>query len=490
MAENNTDTIDVDKFLNLLLPSLPDNLHGLIRDNRDEFHKIFCNLSFRKRRACIDILSTRASEFRKHLLILELLGYPVASVPQLFNDLFEYKKTAHMEDKRISDSAACMPRHFSGTFDLAEYYAGNTGFQHQRSEPSNGTPLQLWQKMSLGSPDMRICFFDPHVKWYGNPNYGAGSSGFQHQRLEPSNDLAISVDWSLRVPKLPRVMFLDEEPTLLMTKSILPLEEDLHSNAAGTRYLSNQQKDVAISVAELLGGPEPSRARNPNNGAAGILFQYQRSEPSAGTPLHYIAARHSADVAISAAGHGTPPYHHTTGFHTNTAGTDLAISVAGSPSVPKPSHATVLDYVTNLMKEISVSLNGNPQLARDHPKWFTTLLGINGGVIITLISKSTSNNPQSLSTEIMESFTALSAVVGFSASLAGLYLITNKPQTLPVSCDSEVATPKMGIVGGIATAFAFMAGVLLLLPNNPFRWITLGLASAAFLIPVLIKLLR
>ncbi|XP_022761540.1 uncharacterized protein LOC111307691 isoform X3 [Durio zibethinus] len=400
MAENNTDTIDVDKFLNLLLPSLPDNLHGLIRDNRDEFHKIFCNLSFRKRRACIDILSTRASEFRKHLLILELLGYPVASVPQLFNDLFEYKKTAHMED------------------------------------------------------------------------------------------LAISVDWSLRVPKLPRVMFLDEEPTLLMTKSILPLEEDLHSNAAGTRYLSNQQKDVAISVAELLGGPEPSRARNPNNGAAGILFQYQRSEPSAGTPLHYIAARHSADVAISAAGHGTPPYHHTTGFHTNTAGTDLAISVAGSPSVPKPSHATVLDYVTNLMKEISVSLNGNPQLARDHPKWFTTLLGINGGVIITLISKSTSNNPQSLSTEIMESFTALSAVVGFSASLAGLYLITNKPQTLPVSCDSEVATPKMGIVGGIATAFAFMAGVLLLLPNNPFRWITLGLASAAFLIPVLIKLLR
>ncbi|XP_022761539.1 uncharacterized protein LOC111307691 isoform X2 [Durio zibethinus] len=455
MAENNTDTIDVDKFLNLLLPSLPDNLHGLIRDNRDEFHKIFCNLSFRKRRACIDILSTRASEFRKHLLILELLGYPVASVPQLFNDLFEYKKTAHMEDKRISDSAACMPRHFSGTFDLAEYYAGNTGFQHQRSEPSNGTPLQLWQKMSLGSPD-----------------------------------LAISVDWSLRVPKLPRVMFLDEEPTLLMTKSILPLEEDLHSNAAGTRYLSNQQKDVAISVAELLGGPEPSRARNPNNGAAGILFQYQRSEPSAGTPLHYIAARHSADVAISAAGHGTPPYHHTTGFHTNTAGTDLAISVAGSPSVPKPSHATVLDYVTNLMKEISVSLNGNPQLARDHPKWFTTLLGINGGVIITLISKSTSNNPQSLSTEIMESFTALSAVVGFSASLAGLYLITNKPQTLPVSCDSEVATPKMGIVGGIATAFAFMAGVLLLLPNNPFRWITLGLASAAFLIPVLIKLLR
>ncbi|XP_022760805.1 uncharacterized protein LOC111306995 [Durio zibethinus] len=280
---------------------------------------------------------------------------------------------------------------------------------------------------------------------YGNPNNGTGKTGLLYAWLAPSKAASIL--------HLQNVAF------------------GLHDMPRCTRAI----------LAENYG--------NPNNGTGSTGFQRQRSGPSNGSLVHHdTAGLHGntagTDVAISAAGHGTPPYHDN-----NTVGTDLAISVAGHRSVLKPSHATVLDDITNLMKEIFASLNGNPQLARDYPKWFTTLLGINGGVIITLISKSTSNNPQSLSTEIMESFTALSAVVGFSASLAGLYLITNKPQTLPFSCDSEIATRKVGIVGGIATAFAFIAGVLLLLPNNPFRWITMGLAAALLLIPFLIRFL-
>ncbi|KAK5804906.1 hypothetical protein PVK06_032558 [Gossypium arboreum] len=88
----------------------------------------------------------------------------------------------------------------------------------------------------------------------------------------------------------------------------------------------------------------------------------------------------------------------------------------------------------------------------------------------------------------MESFAACCALVGFVASLAGLYLTTNKPKSLPFGCDPEVSTQKMGIVGGLASAFGFISGVLLLLPNNLFRGITMTMAFAAFIVPIFIKL--
>ncbi|KAK8684780.1 hypothetical protein V6N13_040796 [Hibiscus sabdariffa] len=124
---------------------------------------------------------------------------------------------------------------------------------------------------------------------------------------------------------------------------------------------------------------------------------------------------------------------------------------------------------------------------RDYPAWFKTLLGINSGVLLSLIAKSTSNNAQSVPTLTIESLAACGAVVGFTTSLAGQYLSTNKPKTLPFGGDPEVLTPKMAIVSGLATACGFAAGVLLLLPNNLFRGITMATAFAAITIPMFIK---
>ncbi|PPR92929.1 hypothetical protein GOBAR_AA27754 [Gossypium barbadense] len=70
----------------------------------------------------------------------------------------------------------------------------------------------------------------------------------------------------------------------------------------------------------------------------------------------------------------------------------------------------------------------------------------------------------------------------------GLYLTTNMPKSLPFGCDPEVSTQKMGTVGGLASAFGFISGVLLLLPNNLFRGITMTMAFAAFIVPIFIKL--
>lgn len=62
------------------------------------------------------------------------------------------------------------------------------------------------------------------------------------------------------------------------------------------------------------------------------------------------------------------------------------------------------------------------------------------------------------------------------------------PKSLPFGCDPEVSTQLMGIVGGLASACGFTAGVLLLLPNNLFRGITMGVAFAAFMVPIFIEL--
>ncbi|XP_022761542.1 uncharacterized protein LOC111307694 [Durio zibethinus] len=64
--------------------------------------------------------------------------YPVDSVSELFD----------------------MMRLFSASLD--EYYGnpnnggGSTGLQHQSSEPSNGTPLQLLQERRFGSPGCKV----------------------------------------------------------------------------------------------------------------------------------------------------------------------------------------------------------------------------------------------------------------------------------------------------------------------------------------------
>ncbi|KAK8984361.1 hypothetical protein V6N11_029676 [Hibiscus sabdariffa] len=146
-------------------------------------------------------------------------------------------------------------------------------------------------------------------------------------------------------------------------------------------------------------------------------------------------------------------------------------------------------YKLEMEKEmIDFLLRAKLKPARDDRQtWFKTLLRINSGVLISLIAKSTSNNRQSLPTLTIESLAACCAVVGFTTSLAGQYLSTNKPMIFSFGVDPEVLTQKLSTVSGLATACGFAAGLLLLLPNNLFRGITMATAFAAIAIPMFIK---
>ncbi|XP_039037698.1 uncharacterized protein LOC120175064 [Hibiscus syriacus] len=191
--------------------------------------------------------------------------------------------------------------------------------------------------------------------------------------------------------------------------------------------------------------------------------------PLKGNPVHLLPDPSSCDFGTYA-----PPY-----------------PLKGNPVhlLPDPSGYDFGTYAHPLKDNGGLirDIGGNWKFARDHQTWCKALIAIDTGVIIALISKSIGTNPKSLPTEIIESFAACCAVVGFSTSLTGLYISTNKPKLLPFGCDPDVLTHKMGIVAGLATAFGFTAGVLLLLPNNLFRGITMAVACLAVTIPIFIK---